>query len=184
MKYLNDLKKIISDNEELMKALRVVKKADLKQGCIAAGAIRNLVWSQLMQQEIPGLHDVDVVFFDPSKTYSDNKKIQDALKLEYSALNWEVKNEFYMNTHNNKETPKFKSVEDAIAHFTETATAVGAYLDDDNQLEIIAPYGLDDLFELKLRPTPYFENDQSVFIKRVESKEWTNKWSQLKLIYN
>lgn len=184
MKYLNDLKEIISNNEKLMTALRVVQKADLKQGCIAAGAIRNLVWSQLMQQEILGIHDVDVVFFDPIKSYSDNEKIQDALKLECSDLNWEVKNEFYMNTHNNKDTPKFKSVEDAIAHFTETVTAVGAYLDAKHQLEIIAPYGLNDLFELKLRPTPYFENDRSVFIKRVESKEWTNKWSQLKLIDN
>lgn len=184
MKYLNDLKKIISNNEELMTALREVQKIDLKQGCVSAGAIRNLVWSQLMQQEIPGLHDVDVVFFDPIKSYSDNKKIQDALKLEYPVLNWEVKNEFYMNTHNNKETPKFRSVADAIAHFTETATAVGACLGDDNQLEIIAPYGLDDLFELKLRPTPYFENNRSIFTKRVESKGWTSKWPQLKLIDN
>lgn len=43
MKYLNDLKEIISNNEKLMTALRVVKKSNLKQGCIAAGAICNLV---------------------------------------------------------------------------------------------------------------------------------------------
>ncbi|EAM1407083.1 nucleotidyltransferase family protein [Salmonella enterica] len=42
--------------------------------------------------------------------------------------------------------------EDAIQNWPETATVVAVMLNVNNQIDILAPYGLDDLFELRLRP--------------------------------
>ncbi|MBU5923252.1 hypothetical protein CIW55_02850 [Enterobacter cloacae] len=44
-------------------------------------------------------------------------------------------------------------------------------LGDNDLIEVIAPYGLNDRFELRLRPTPVFEREKyDVFRRRVDEK--------------
>ena len=43
---------------------------------------------------------------------------------------------------------------EALTRFTTTMFAVGARLDPDGELRIFAPFGLEDLFALRLRPNP------------------------------
>lgn len=51
-----------------------------------------------------------------------------------------------------------------------------------DKIEILAPYGLNDLFNLIVKPTPNF--DLIVFQKRVNEKEWKKQWKNLKLNNN
>jgi hypothetical protein len=50
-------------------------------------------------------------------------------------------------------TPLSRTTE-ALERFTSAAFAVGARLDPDDRLHIQAPFGLADLFALRLRPNP------------------------------
>lgn len=48
----------------------------------------------------------------------------------------------------------YASTEDGIANWLHTATAVGVRLDTQGQWQFFTPYGLDDLFDGIIRPTP------------------------------
>jgi hypothetical protein len=43
---------------------------------------------------------------------------------------------------------------EALARFTSTSFAVGVRLEADGELTVRAPFGLEDLFALRLRPNP------------------------------
>jgi hypothetical protein len=49
---------------------------------------------------------------------------------------------------------RLASTAEALGRFTTTTFAVGARLEDDDSLTILAPFGLQDLFALRLRPNP------------------------------
>ncbi|MGY0205381.1 nucleotidyltransferase family protein, partial [Acinetobacter soli] len=51
---------------------------------------------------------------------------------------------------------EYQSGVDALAHFHETVTAIGVNLDASGRLKLAAPYGIDDIVKLQLRPTPAF----------------------------
>ena len=63
----------------------------------------------------------------------------------------------------------------------ETATAVAVRLLENNELEIIAPLGLDDLFELKLRWNTALVSHH-VFMQRMEEKQFLRRWNKLRLL--
>jgi hypothetical protein len=55
----------------------------------------------------------------------------------------------------------------------ETATAVAVRLGKDDVIEVAAPFGLDDLFNLVVRPTAGFEVEKkAVYLDRIRSKNW------------
>ena len=77
----------------------------------------------------------------------------------------------------------YHSTENALLYWPETATAVAVRLGDNDLIEVIAPYALNDRFELRLRPTPVFEREKyDVFRRRVDEKRWLARYPQLQLI--
>ena len=75
----------------------------------------------------------------------------------------------------------YKSSLDALSKFPERCTAIGVRLKEGN-IELIAPYGIDDIASFIVQPTPYFEEDSERIIayqNRVTKKNWQEKWPQL-----
>jgi len=68
-----------------------------------------------------------------------------------------------------------------MKRWPETATATGVYLDNYGNVQIIAPHGLEDLFGLVIRKSPYFE-DREYFHKRIENKKWMMTWPKLTIV--
>ncbi|MYV06143.1 MULTISPECIES: nucleotidyltransferase family protein [Furfurilactobacillus] len=176
---------IIQDIPALMTILHAIADQHLIQGALAAGSIRNTVWQVLSHQPVRLSSDIDVVFFDPKRPYEDNLPIQAKLKDRLPQYKWQVKNEAYMNTHNFNDVPPFTSVADAIGHFVETPTCVGAYLDESGQLRLIAPHGVADLLNFISRPVPMYQQDaahMAIFDQRMAAKQWQQKWPQLSIL--
>lgn len=71
----------------------------------------------------------------------------------------------------------YKNCYEAISYWPETATAVAIQLNYDSQIEYIAPYGLDDVFNLIVRPTPNF--DLTTYRNRITNKGWKDTWEKL-----
>jgi hypothetical protein len=65
-----------------------------------------------------------------------------------------------------------------MKRWPETVTAIGITLGEDNKLRILSPHGLEDLFELIVRRSPYFK-DYIYFQERVKNKDWLNIWPRL-----
>ena len=71
----------------------------------------------------------------------------------------------------------YTSVFDAISSWTTTVTCIGVRLEDD--LKVYAPYGLDDLFGLTIRPIK--ENtDRKTYEEKI--KRWKDNWPKLRII--
>lgn len=51
---------------------------------------------------------------------------------------------------------------------------------ENGKLKLIAPYGVDDLLNLVVRPSPKFSNSLKIVEQRVREKKWLEKWPKLK----
>ena len=181
MNYETELKKIIKEDEHIMSILEAVGRLPLPDAWVSAGLIRNKLWDVMHGIETP-IHDKDVIYYDSGDfSLATEKALEHALAALLTNEPWSVKNQARMHLKNG--FPPFASSYDGVAHFTETPTAVAVRLYK-GELEIMAPYGLADLFEKKVRPTPYFHHDGScwpVYSKRMEEKRWDQIWTGLSI---
>lgn len=172
---------MIRENSDMMVDLASVSFLSLPQACIAAGYLRNYVWDILHGYELrTPYNDVDVLYYDPSCLEEEVEKEYEAKLRELNPThNWSVKNQARMHMKSG-ESP-YCSVEDAMLRWPETATAVGVRLDRNGEVELIAPHGLDDLFSLRVRQSPYCR-DNELFMRRIAQKEWLRIWPQLLVV--
>lgn len=172
---------ILKTNEYLMRDLKIVQALGLPNWCIAAGYVRNYVWDYLHgYSRSTQLNDVDILYFDTNDLSEDmEKRYELLLKNELQEYNWSVKNQARMHIRN--QDHPYLSVADAMKRWPETVTAVGISLQEVNSIEIIAPHGLQDLFNLVIRRSPHFRDDD-YFHDRVHNKRWLENWPKLKMI--
>jgi hypothetical protein len=176
MNYRDELFEMIYHDDWMMVILNVIRDLNLDDCWIGAGFVRNKVWDVIHGFERTELNDIDVLYFDSRKTSkTEDLCIEKLLKGTQPQINWSVKNQARMHVQNNH--LPYRNCEDAIAHWPETATAVAIRLNINHNLEIIAPYGLDDLFHLYLRCSPL--NSEAIFKMRLDKKQWQKKWPQL-----
>ncbi|EFU40259.1 hypothetical protein PVOR_23459 [Paenibacillus vortex V453] len=175
------LKEYIREHKQLMDDLAIVRDLELSQCYIAAGYIRNYVWDILHGFERTDRHtDIDVVYFDPDDV-SETRDIDLEQKLRAATKNpkWSVKNQARMHVKNGDEP--YSSTHAALTQWPETATAIGARLNREGELELCCPYGLEDLFALKVRRCPNFHK-RSYYLERVRKKQWKNQWARLTIL--
>jgi RimJ/RimL family protein N-acetyltransferase len=171
----------------LMHALEVVRRLELPDWAIAAGAIRNAVWDHLHGHALPTpLRDVDVVFFDPADvSEARDHRLEKQLQQIRPSLPWEVTNQASVHLWFPKvfgyEVPSFHSTEEAVAHNPETATSVGARLGATGSLEILAPCGLSDLLGMVLRHNRR-RATRDLYLRRLEDKRIADVWPRARII--
>jgi uncharacterized protein len=71
--------------------------------------------------------------------------------------------------------------EDAISYWTELETAVGVRLNADDSLQLVAPFGLDGLFDNTITFNAK-NGDLDAYEQRVASKGWLQRWPRLRQI--
>ncbi len=170
----------IQKDSWMIDILESVRSLDLPNCWIGAGFVRNKAWDILHRyKKRTPLVDIDVVFFDKNKCSIEyEKEIQSKLTQMNPKVDWEIINQ--ARTHLWHNHPPYSSTEEAISKWVETATCIAVRLTKNNDLQIIAPYGFNDIEQLILRPIPSLEN-LSTFTQRVESKNWITKWPRLKV---
>lgn len=179
--YESQLIKMIKSDHYIMSALEAVDKLKLNDAWIAAGLIRNKVWDELHHKTTP-TNDIDVIYFNSFDTSMQTEKgLEGKLEVLLPNQPWSVKNQARMHLKNKFDS--FQSSYDGVAHFPETPTAIAVQLYRGN-LKIMAPYGLENLFEMIVKPTPAFQKNtqlHSVYSERMRMKKWTEIWSQLSI---
>lgn len=173
-----------SRNQAMMTLLHIIYDLQLKDSWLCAGSVRNFIWNRLSNRpEFDKNTDVDVIFFDPDISYEETLDIENQLKQNFPDYCWEVKNQVYMHTHSPNTQP-YTSSQDAMSKYPERCTAVGLRLLEDGQLELFAPYGLDDIFHFRVQPTPHFLEDidrKQLYNQRIQKKDWQKKWNNLQI---
>ena len=179
-----DLERIVRASPWFMPALRTVQSLHLQSWCIGAGAVRNLVWDYLHGYEEPSaLADVDVAYFDPEDPRLDTEvAMQALLEARAPGVPWEVTNQalvhLWFEGHFGHAVAPLGSLEEAVSSWPEYATSVGVCLSNAGSIEVIAPYGLEDLFALRVRRNPARVSVETYRL-RVEQKQYAKRWPRV-----
>lgn len=180
MERLAQLQPLIASDARRMHVLALVRELGLPDCWVAAGFVRSLVWDHLHSRaDSPLPADIDVIWFDPARpTAQQDVELEQALHARDATLGWSVKNQARMHLRNG-DAP-YRSTMDAMRCWPETATAVGVRLDAQGGIEVAAPFGLDDLFNLVVRPTERFlDVKYLIYLERLRAKQWHVRWPGL-----
>lgn len=167
---------------DLARARALARAAGLGPWCLAAGWLRNRVWDRLSGFRTFGPEDdLDLVFFDPRDPRPERDRALDAALREGAPGRlWQVRNQARMHARHGDRP--YRSLEEALAHWLETATGVGVRLQADDRLSLVAPWGLDDLLSLTLRPTPSGRARLAAYLARIDAKGWRRRWPGLRVL--
>lgn len=178
--YEDRLVALIRSDHRVMALLAAVRTLGLDHWCIAAGTIRNLVWDHLHDFDTPTLpSDIDVLIYDDRQVDANyEKQLEERLTELVPDVEWEVVNQATIHTYTGDSEP-YASITQAMSRWADLVTAVGARLHDDDSLEILAPAGLDDLFELRVKPNLITPTGVAVYRQRMANKGWQQRWPKI-----
>lgn len=182
MQSCEDIAAFLRGQSRIMSLLRPVAALGIADCWVGAGLVRNAIWDHLhgIPTEPMAESDVDVVYCDHSDASLERDlAIERRLFDESSDIPWSVHNQARMHERNGD--PPYRNTEDAIRCWPETATAIAARIFGDN-VEVIAPHGIDDLVGMIVRPSPAFARKLPVYRSRLASKDWARRWPRLQFI--
>jgi hypothetical protein len=178
--------RIVRGTPWLLDALHVVRAVGPAGAYIAAGAVRDTVWNCLTGRASSGPHaDVDVVYWADLEGAGGSQSHEQCLRRMKPEFDWEVTNQatvhLWRGQIEGSPVAPYKSVADGMASWPETATAIGVRLTDGDDIDVLAPLGLADLFDLRLRYNPAGPGP-AVFWRRIATKSWTQRWPELHVV--
>jgi hypothetical protein len=148
---------------QLMRVLLTIRALDLPDWLIMSGAVYQRVLNALTKR-VPdyGVRDYDLGYFDPSDI---SYEAEDAVIRRVAAAFdeplrsvVEVRNQarvhVWFEGHFGEPYTPLSCTAEALEGFVSPMFAVGVRLKRDDRLHIAAPFGLADLFALRLRPNP------------------------------
>lgn len=179
------LTSILLAHPVLGEVLRRAPALGLADYCVGAGAVCQSVWNaQEGLSPLHGISDIDFVYFDPDLSYEkEDQVIRRAGEIFRDLpVAFDVKNQarvhLWYRDHFGSDIAPYPSLKAAIATWPTTATAVGVRLEDE-ELEVIAPFGLDDLFGRIVRPNKVQITEE---IYRSKWEKWQSRWAGLTVI--
>jgi len=182
---LKILEEILLKNQKLKNILEILSKSNLKNYYVAAGSINQTVFNYYHGYELDyGIKDFDIVYYDEDLTYEKEDEIIKYVTslLKDISTDLDIKNEarvhlWYKDKYG-KEIIPYTSVEDAISSWGTTVTCIGVRLEND-KLVVCAPFGLNDLFNMTIRPVKRQYTEEQYLIK---TESWLKKWNKLTVI--
>ena len=176
-----DILEVFRKDPDMMAILTIIRDLGLKDSWLAAGSVRNFIWNLLSDKSpFDSETEVDVIFFDPDVSYEETVSLEKKLREDFPQYQWELKNQVYMHLHSPHTVPYTSSC-DAMSKYPERCTAVGLRLNEDS-IELFTPYGLEDIMNFQVSPTPHFienEDRMKLYQERLSKKNWQEKWENL-----
>lgn len=154
---------ILHATPRLMRAMRVARDLRLPDWLMFSGAVYQPVLNHLTGRAADyGIKDYDLAYFDGlDLSYeAEDRVVRRAAAAFDEPLKGlvEVRNQarvhLWFAAKFGEAYPPLSCTAEALERFTSAAFAVGARLEHDDRLHIEAPFGLADLFALRLRPNP------------------------------
>jgi hypothetical protein len=154
---------------------------------LTAGCLFQTVWNHLHDYEPgQGIVDYDLFYWDDSDLSWEAEdavigRVADVFTGVDATV--QVRNQarvhLWFPDHFGIPIGAFTSSEDAIRNFLATACCVGMRTSKDS-VEVCAPYGLDDLFNLVVKQNPHAAGPRSAYEKK--TSRWTRLWPRLTIV--
>lgn len=157
------MRDILGRTPGLMRVLAVARALDLPDWLVFSGAVYQPVWNHLTGRPPDwGVNDYDLAYFDPADLSweAEDRVIRrvaaafdPTLRDLVEARNQARVHLWFEAKFGEAYAPLASSAE-ALTRFASPTFAVGVRLEADDRLTIVAPFGLEDLFALRIRPNP------------------------------
>jgi hypothetical protein len=157
------LEEIVRETPALMDVLRRARDLDLPDWLIFSGAVYQRVLNRLTGRDADyGIKDYDLGYFDPTDISYDAEDVvirRVAAAFEPPLREMvEVRNQarvhLWFEGKFGEPYPPLANSAEALTRFVSPLFAVAVRLEADDGMTIMAPFGLEDLFALRLRPNP------------------------------
>ena len=178
---------IVRADAGLMHVLTTVRGLGLNDWRVFSGAVYQSVWNAVTGRPAGyGVRDYDLGYFDPDVSWDAEdvviKRVAAAFEPPFREM-VEVRNQarvhLWFEGRFGEPYDALTGTDEALAGFVAPAFAVGVRLEDDNTISVAAPFGLEDVFSLTLRPNP----------NRPLAKGWTKavtsataRWPELTIV--
>jgi len=156
------LEAIVRADPDLMTVLEGVRDEGLNDWLIFSGAVYQSVWNHLTGRPPGhGVKDFDVGYFDDDYSWDAEDAVirrvaarfDEPLKSRVEVRNQRRVSEWFPQKFG-QDWPPVSQTAEALERFVASAFAVGVRLEPDDRLTIEAPFGLDDVFAMVIRPNP------------------------------
>ncbi len=140
-----ELEAIVRAAPSLMRVLETSRELDLPDWLIVSGAVYQPVLNRLTGRDPDyGIKDYDLIYFDAADiSYADLVEVRNQARVHL----------WFEGKFGEAYAPLSCSAE-ALERFVSPLFAVGVRLERDDALTVVAPFGLEDLFALRLAPNP------------------------------
>lgn len=178
---------IVRADPDLMTVLTTVRGLNLPDWMIFSGAVYQSVWNHLTGRAPGyGIKDFDLGYFDPDTSWDAEdaviRRVAEAfaepLRSRVEARN-QARVPLWFPQKFGEPYPPIACTAEALERFVAPAFAVGVRLEGDDAITVAAPFGLDDMFNLTLRPNP----------NRPTAKDWARvtaraleRWPELAIV--
>ncbi len=182
----NKLENILKTNKELMLLLDVLEKINLPQWYVVAGSIYQTVFNFNHKYNYNyGINDYDIFYFDEDTSYDAEdviiKKVENEVHKIIPNIKLDIKNQarvhIWKKENYGRDTKPYSSTENAISRLGATINCIGIKKKE-NLINIFAPYGLSDIFNMQIEPTkldmPYW-----FYMKKANSLK--ERWPLIKI---
>ena len=159
-----ELERLTRATPFLIDTLRIARDMGLPDCWLVSGAIYNRVWNALTNRSPRhGIKDIDLFYFDPDTSWqAEDRAIRRAARLFPPDPPLELRNQarvhLWYEDHFGQPYPPLGSSREGIDRFACKTHAVGLQLQADDRLKIYAPYGLGDIFALRVTPNTMHDN--------------------------
>lgn len=162
MSEVDRLRAILAADPVVVAALEAARASGLPDCWIASGTLYGAVWNALTGRPPGhGLKDVDVIWFDPDESWEAEDA---AIRLLPSAIGGapvegrnQARTHLWFPRRFGFGYPRLTSATDSLRFYASRTHAVAARLTAEG-VDIAAPFGLSDLFALRLTPNPALPN--------------------------
>jgi hypothetical protein len=181
------LESVVRANAPLMQVMQIAQGLDLPDWLVVSGAVYQGVWNHLTGRAADyGIHDYDLVYFDPDVSWNAEdvfiKRAAAAYPAPLGAM-VEVRNQarvhLWFEAKFGEPFEPLTCSAESLQRFVSPAFAVGVRLETNGKLTVEAPFGLEDLFAMRLRYNPI----------RGRANNWTRvtssasaRWPEVRII--
>ena len=182
-----ELERIVRSDVQLMQLLRVCRDLNLPQWRLVAGCIYQTVWNRLTGRPWgTGINDYDLIYFDDRDL---SKEAENAAELKVRELSpdlpapVEVRNQarvhLWFEDYFGIPYAPLSCADEALDRYASKTHAVGIRLTEDGLLDVYAPFGLEDIFAMTIRPNYALPNKPTHDRKAARAKAI---WPELEVL--
>jgi hypothetical protein len=169
---------IIRADPDLMRLLSALRELRLPQWRLVAGCLYQTVWNALTgRPRGTGIKDYDLIYFDDSDlSWGAEDRVICRVGAATAGCVGPVEARNQARVHLWFENrfgipyPPLASADEALSRYASLVHAVGVRLEDDDRLDIAAPFGLADMFAMVIRPNHALENEASHHAKALRAQ--------------